>query len=692
MKFPFWFIIFLTAYLLRLAYIIEISDRPYFTAPAVDAEYHDDWAQEIAEGDLSRGEPFFRAPLYPFLLGAIYAVFGYDYRIYFIIRVIQALIGSLTCVLIYLLGKKLFSKRVGIIAGFAAAFTGIFIYFEAELLIPVILLPLDLGMILLLLKAREGGRNLYWWLSGLLFGLSAIARPNIIIIAPLVIFLVLQDKKIKRACGRIGFISLGFIIPLIPVTYHNIHQGEFVLIATQGGVNFYIGNNPQSDGATAEFPGLGNIWRYIDATDAAELEAGKELTASEVSQFYYAKGFKFIAAEPFKWLKLMAVKTLLYFGGVEISNNKNIYFAAKDSILLTILLEPIGFRVFAPLGVLGLILFYRRNAGNQFVFWFVILYSASVIMFFITTRYRLPIIPFLIIFTIAAVEWFIARIRAGDYRELINPSIVLAGLFIVVNINWLNVQKISPVYSHFSLGNAYSKQGQTDLAEKEYLTALAADPHYPQVHLNLGVIYYDRGDYHTAEQEFYKEIEINHGFESAYAFNNIGNIRVRQNKLEEALHFYQIALDIYPNYPDGIVNIARTHRDLGILKMNQDSLTAAQSHLENALIFCEKNSLLCPGDPEIMNNLARANGDLGLLKIRQDSLRTAKEYLAEAVKLNSGDPMYRYNYGLVLGELGNEEEAIMQMREALKLNPNFKPALEVIEAYNQIKSEESPSD
>ena len=109
------FLIFLTAYVIRLAYIIEISEQPYFTAPAVDAQYHDEWAMDIAGGKLFYDEPFFRAPLYPYLLGTVYFIFGHDY---FIARIIQALIGAFSCVLIYFLGKKIFSKRVGIISGF----------------------------------------------------------------------------------------------------------------------------------------------------------------------------------------------------------------------------------------------------------------------------------------------------------------------------------------------------------------------------------------------------------------------------------------------------------------------------------------------------------------------------------------------------------------------------------------------
>jgi len=494
-------LIFLTAYVIRLAYIIEISEQPYFTAPAVDAQYHDEWAMDIAAGKLYYGEPFFRAPLYPYLLGMVYYVFGHDY---FIARIIQALIGAFSCMLIYFLGKKIFSKRVGIISGFAAAGAWMLIYFEGELLLPVILVPLDLGLLLSLIHTTERDDKRLWALSGLLFGLSMIARPNIGIILPLLIYLFFRKADIKTALNRAIMFLIPAIIPILPVTIHNIKAGDFVPIATQGGVNFYIGNNPESEGSAAVFPGLGNIWRYEDAVNQAESAVGRELKPSQVSDYYFKKGIHYIVSQPFDWLKLMGRKILLMFNAIEVSNNKNIYFAAKDSKILTSS-KTIGFWLYAPLGILGFLIFYRRSINDKLIVWFVVLYSLSIILFFVTARYRVPLIPLLIIFGVGSVNWIIDKARSKEFKSLIVPCIVLLFLFLLVNINWTNLQKIANDYAHFSLGNAYQKKGNLTLAKQEYLKTLEYNQRYLQVHLNLGVIYYDMGDYAEAEKEFWKE-------------------------------------------------------------------------------------------------------------------------------------------------------------------------------------------
>ncbi len=632
-KIPLWFIVFVVAYLARLIYVIEISDMPYFTAPAVDAEYHDNWAQDIASGDFTFDEgPFFRAPLYPFFLGAVYSVFGHNY---FVIRIIQALIGAFSCVLVYLLGKRLFNHRVGAIAGFIAALSGILIYFEAELLIPVLLIPLNMGMLLMLFKARDEDRNVYWWLGGLLFGLSAIARPNILIISPLIIYFISRRIPVGQFFRRIGFVLAGFVLPLIPVTYHNLSQGEFVLIATQGGVNFYIGNNEESDGASAVFPGLNNNWRYEDAVNIAEKELGVELSQREVSGYYYGRGFEFILKEPIKWLKLMLHKFLLLINYVEISNNKNIYFAAKDSIILTVLLNYNSFWFYGSLGILGMVMFYRRGFEHRFLVWMVLLYSFSILLFFVTARYRLPLVPLFMVFAAAVIDRLIYGFQRREIRRIIVPLIAGVISMLVVGSNLPRAKKISEAYAHFSLGNAYQKQGELGLAEQEYLKTLQFDPNYVNANLNLGVIYYNRGEYEKAEELFRREIAINPGFGVAFAYNNLGNIRVRLGKLTEAIPFYETALKIYPAYEDGKINLAQTYHDAGLLQLEK-----------------------------------------GLLD-------TAIVYLKKAVDLFPDNPGYRYNYALVLGEMGEEEKAVEQMRKVVEIATDFEPAQRVIRAYER---------
>ena len=107
-------LIFAVALAVRLLHIWQLRPRPFFDTLLGDANGYDQWAQRLAAGDWIGSDVFYQAPLYPYFLGVVYAVFGRDLLI---VRIIQALIGSASCVLLGLAGGALFSKRVGLIAG-----------------------------------------------------------------------------------------------------------------------------------------------------------------------------------------------------------------------------------------------------------------------------------------------------------------------------------------------------------------------------------------------------------------------------------------------------------------------------------------------------------------------------------------------------------------------------------------------
>src|SRR5206468_11805612 len=90
----------------------------------------DEWAQRIAAGDWLGHEVFYQAPLYPYLLGVTYAIAG---RSLLAVRILQALIGSASCVLLALAGARLFSPRVGLTAGVMLALYAPAIFFDGLL-------------------------------------------------------------------------------------------------------------------------------------------------------------------------------------------------------------------------------------------------------------------------------------------------------------------------------------------------------------------------------------------------------------------------------------------------------------------------------------------------------------------------------------------------------------------------------
>src|SRR6185295_1142051 len=119
----------------------------------------------------------------------------------------------------------------------------------------------------------------------------------------------------------------------------------------QAGVNLWIGNNPQSDGASALLPGTRADWwgGYQDTIQLAEAAEGRPLKASEVSEHYVRRVRAWWAAQPRAAVRHMLWKARLFVSQRELGNNQDErFFALHFSALLRAL--PIGFGLVFPLG------------------------------------------------------------------------------------------------------------------------------------------------------------------------------------------------------------------------------------------------------------------------------------------------------------------------------------------------------
>ncbi|HMB69613.1 MAG TPA: glycosyltransferase family 39 protein, partial [bacterium] len=236
--------------LFRALYFLQIRSNPYFDVPIMDEGYHDLWAREISAGDWTARVPFFRAPLYPMLLGLAYRWLGTDPVPFGWLRGAQLAIGALTPWIAYRIGRHLVPQTawVAAVAAAVVALDGILVYFEAELLLESLLAPLGALFLLLVLRAMETGTVRRWAAAGLVLGLFAITRPNVLLFAP-VLFLVAWSP-VRRwrlpAANLRGALALtaATCVCVLPVTLVNARWGgDRVLVASQAGLNFFLGNN-----------------------------------------------------------------------------------------------------------------------------------------------------------------------------------------------------------------------------------------------------------------------------------------------------------------------------------------------------------------------------------------------------------------------------------------------------------------
>ncbi|MFC1706440.1 glycosyltransferase family 39 protein, partial [Planctomycetota bacterium] len=309
-------VVFAAALAVRLLYLCFLSQSPLFDSPTMDPAIHDDWAYGLAgRGPGPSDAAYLRAPLYPYFLSLFYRLFDRSFSTYVLMRIGQHLLGAVSCALIYLLALRLHGRREAMVASAIAILYWPFVYFEGELLIPALLIPLILAGFVVVLAALRKGEPLLFFAGGVFFGLAAITRPNILLYFPILAVYVFARRAgvLNRNAGLrdSGLLALGIMGCILPVTVRNYVVGDdLVLISSQAGVNFYIGNNELSDAKTAVVPGTRATWwgGYLDTVRIAERNAGRTLRPSEVSQYWFRKGLRFLADHPGKAAKLYVKK------------------------------------------------------------------------------------------------------------------------------------------------------------------------------------------------------------------------------------------------------------------------------------------------------------------------------------------------------------------------------------------------
>ncbi len=536
-------IVFVLALSLRLVHVFQMSASPLFTMPAVDAATYSEQAASLAEGNwLGRGQgPFWQPPLYPYFLGVIKLAFPESF--YYVSRFVQALIGSLTCVLLYLVGRRLFGAGVGFIGSLIAAVYGPLIYFDARLLPAGLAAFFTLVSLWLLMRAVERPtKSIFTFTAaGFALGLASLTAAILASLIPGVAIWLIYWLRRKAAQAVVAFL-LGAILVIAPVTLRNYTiGGDFVTISYNGGVNFYLGNNANAKETLALRPG----WEWEELV-ALPLREGITLPSAK-SLFFYMQALEYIQNAPFDYMGLLAAKTAQFWRGDEIERNQEMYYWRKYSSVLAGTLWKWGvafpFGLVSPLALLGLIVYIRRQ-GITLPVLFVLGYSFAVISFFVTARYRLPIIPLLILFAAYGGSWVYARWRQRPLRQALLPMAVFALLVLLVNWDLPPMDGRGKAATHNDLGNAYLQQGRYDLALLKYEQATRLDSMYWQAWFNLGSLRAMRGDLRGALPILLNVLE--HERERADVWSNVAGVYVGLGQYQQAAEVLEQAVVAAP--------------------------------------------------------------------------------------------------------------------------------------------------
>jgi 4-amino-4-deoxy-L-arabinose transferase-like glycosyltransferase len=482
-------VVFSVALAVRLLHLQQVvAHDPFYDQPSVDSLIYVEWAKHLAAGDWLGNEAFFLSPLYGYLLGAVYALFGPTNLVPLLLN---AAFGAGTCAVTYTLACRLFDLRVGIAAAALACFYRMEIFYEGAPLVEALqtlLCALSVWAAVRALDAPSPGR---FALAGALLGLAVLARQNVLLFAPpfaLWAWLALRERRLVLPTVYLGALALA----IAPATLHNwLAARDLVLVNSTGGIVLYTGWNPEANGvymvpsvfprALADDP--------VEQKDAyralAEQRLGRTgLRASEVSRYWRGEAEAWIAANPGRALALGLEKVRLFWNAFEAWDVRSVTLAKPTSWVLRLPLVTFG--LLAPLALAGIALSLAHWRALVPLYLALAVHFATAVLFIALSRYRVPALSVLAVFGGVTPVALVDALRGKRAQLAAVGAAVLAVAGFAVN---LHVPDEDLSMAHFNLGNVYKERQQWDEAVEEYFASLATAPGYISTWNNLALVY-----------------------------------------------------------------------------------------------------------------------------------------------------------------------------------------------------------
>lgn len=660
-------VILVLAAFLRVAHFQQMkANNPIFNHPIVDSrEYVDDALHYLNKNFLGPEGSYFHPPFYSYFVAFVFKLFGSSVDS---VKIFQIFLDLLNLLLIYLISSLIFNKSVGLIGASSYAVYIPVIQLSVEILPPVLIIFLFLISTLFLIKLRQScdqknAKSFYLIISCLSLGILIITLPNFLLCVPLTVFWILRYFKNFSLKKRLKYAAILVGICLIPICLtalrNNFFSGEKVLISHSGGINFYIGNNPDIKKTVSLRPGI--EWERLLMVP---YKKRRITNSSEQSQFFLEKGIRFISKNPVKWAGLLVKKTILFFNSYEFPRNFDQDFFKQYSWVAKLPLVRLNIVFPLALAAIFFLLFTKFSGKNHqdilLLIWLILAYSVSIILIFIAGRYRLPIVPFYIVFSSYFVYFCGNTWKRREYKRLSIPI----GLFVLFLV-FSNIHFFKNSYPYtIQKAHTYSLVADGLMDQKKYGQALSffnkalqfsEDGSTYELYNDYARYWLNVGDQEKAVKYFQKSVQLNPG--NHRALNSLGFLFKMKGDFNTAIDYLITARKAAPCYPQIYLNLA--------------DCCIGQKDMEGAVSILESYHDFCPSPHSTISyNL----GKLYMDKFRnwEKAINNFKEAIKYPQSIEISPETYN-RLGACFYHLKKFGKARQIWLKGLKISPDYKP-------------------
>lgn len=316
-----------------------------------------------------------RPPLTPFFLAGVYWIAWPGWRVG---QVALSFVGALGCVLVGVLGARLFGAATGLLAGLLAAVYPFFVFLASVPLTENLAIPLHAGLALLLLEIDEGGGWRSAAVAGVVVGLTALNKPSILGFIPFLAFwLFLRFRReIWRALAMLGIIVAVSLAVIAPWTLRNFQVlGGLIPVTIQGGWTMYAAVGPHAEYSISRLENGAQGWYFLRGA----LPGMEGHAQAEFDREMGRRALAYIRAHPGVFLEQAWRKVRIFWGT----------YPSR--------LHKVSWGVVAVLSLVGAGMTVR-SWPRLVPIYLLILQTALLPVFFTSMpRFRAPIEPFLLI-------------------------------------------------------------------------------------------------------------------------------------------------------------------------------------------------------------------------------------------------------------------------------------------------------
>jgi tetratricopeptide (TPR) repeat protein len=209
--------------------------------------------------------------------------------------------------------------------------------------------------------------------------------------------------------------------------------------------------------------------------------------------------------------------------------------------------------------------------------------------------------------------------------------------------------------NYLSLGLVFFQHGYVEQAEGFFEQAAKDDPSSAEALYGLGSSYLNQQKNAAARDCFERSLKLHAAYQGTppNAWNNLGILAAREGHADQAIEYFQRALEIDPRHTIALQNLGNAYRQ-------KKDWPAAQTALERAL-------LLNPQDPE-------ANYSLGMVYAQQNDAQHAYEYLQKAIAARPVYPEALNNLGILYLRTRRPDDAKRSFEESIRVAPHYDQA------------------